>query len=269
MYSNFTKNEKIDFINYEMTVNLCGKQAKVFLQRGFFNHNVPLKDYPSPYSFPTLHLHNYPEIHLFMGEGINLTVGGESFVPEPGRVLMVPGGVYHSLDIPSSALHCAFQIDIPATKMKFISLPMELLTKFIKEIQHASATSNYARLEKYISFIGSHFIETSPVKVKKTDDYAFVILEFMSLYYNLDIHLSDLAQRLHVSEKQTARLVLKYTGKTFNEELTRYRISAAEQLMMMNPDMPIGKIASLVGYQSHSGFWKAYKRYKGEKSSSE
>lgn len=261
MQPNPTKNENIEFVNYEMSVNVCGVQTKVFLQRGFFNSNRPMKKTPSPYSFPTPHLHRYPEIHLFIGEGIKLTIEKKTLSPAPGTILIIPELTYHSLSIPENSLHCAFQLDIPIAEAGYRTLPIDLLHEFISEMNRCSSLADFSKLERYISFIASYFVAPAPQKAKQCTDYAFIILEFMSLYYNLDIHLSDLAERLHVSEKQTARLVVKYTGNTFNDELTRYRISAAKQLMAVQPDLPVSTVASLVGYQSHSGFRKAYKRY--------
>ena len=258
------EDDKPDFINYELSLDICGRRTKVFLQRGFFVHNVPLGERPSPYSFPVPHLHNYAEIHIFVGEGIKLTYENEVMIPEPSSVILIPGGVYHSTDIPPSAVHCAFQIDIPTDERVIKTLPTEFLTEFTREIQRSAATKNYSGIEKYITFIASHFIPSSTLEMKKVADYAFIIHQYMALFYNKDILLSDLAERLHISEKQTARLVLKHTGKKFSDALTSYRMSAAEQLINTYPDMPISKVATLVGYQSYSGFWKAYKKYKEE-----
>ena len=258
------KDDNQDFINYELMLDICGRRTKVFLQRGFFVHNLPLREKPSPYSFPVPHLHNYAEIHIFVGEGIKLTYENEVIIPEPGSVILIPGGVYHSTDVPPSAVHCAFQIDIPIDKMMTKALPTEFLTEFTREIQRSAATKNYSGIEKYIAFISSHFMPSSTLEMKKVADYAFIIHQYMALFYNKDILLSDLAGKLHISEKQTARLVLKHTGKNFSDALTSYRMSAANQLIKTYPDMPISTVAALVGYQSYSGFWKAYKKYKEE-----
>lgn len=251
----------IDFSSYEMVVNVCGKEKRVFFQSGFLKHVTALENKSSSYSLTPLHRHSYPEIHLFVGEGIKVTLGSESIVLETGTALMIPKLTYHSLDIPEGAMHCAFQIDTPMSEIKQARMPIDLLCEFMSEVGKCSSLADFPRLERYFSFIISYFISFAPQKAKKTTDYPFVIHEFISHYYNLDIHLSDLAERLRVTERQTARLLLKHTGKSFNDELTSYRISAAEQLMSINPSLPMSTVATLVGYQSQSGFWKAYKRY--------
>ena len=76
--------------------------------------------------------------------------------------------------------------------------------------------------------------------------------------------VKKLAEELHISVKQAERLVVLHTGCTFNTALTNNRIRAAE-FLMKTTSFSISEIANLVGYESHSGFWKAYKRYREQK----
>ncbi len=261
MNTNCNRKLNIDFASYEMVVNVCGTEQRVFFQSGFFRKNAFSPNKPLTYRATPLHRHSYPEIHFFVGKDIKVTLGNEIFFPDTGTAIIVPKLTYHALEIPPEAMHGAFQIDTPISEIKQAAIPIDLLREFIHEIGKCDSLSDFPKLERYISFISSYFVSLTPQKVKKTTDYPFIIHEFMSHYYNLDIHLSDLAERLHVTERQTARLLLKHTGKNFNDELTHYRISAAEQLMSINPNMPMSAVATMVGYHSQSGFWKAYNRY--------
>ena len=96
-------------------------------------------------------------------------------------------------------------------------------------------------------------------------DYAFILREYISYNADKNISLESLAEALCVSKKQAERLMQKHIGRTFLEELTDTRMKLAEQYRAMDENMPLTKIASLVGYQSYSGFYKAYKKYKQEK----
>ena len=113
MHASADKKIKIDFLSYEMTVNICGAHRKVFLQEGFFDCEKNLEN--GPKASAPLHRHSYPEIHLFVGDGIRVTLGNETLTPPTAAALIIPRLTYHALDVPSGALHCAFQIDTQPT----------------------------------------------------------------------------------------------------------------------------------------------------------
>jgi len=87
-----------------------------------------------------------------------------------------------------------------------------------------------------------------------------MICEMLSVFYNKDITLDDVAQKLKLSPKQTARLIVESTGNSFRQEIPRLRIEAAQHLME-SEDLTLEEVAELVGYSSYSSFWKAYHRY--------
>ena len=91
-------------------------------------------------------------------------------------------------------------------------------------------------------------------------DYGFLIHEFFSLHYSEDLHLCDLAQFLHLSERQTERLVIEHTGNTFRNELTAIRMTIAKKLLTSS-QMSLTEISQYVGYKSYAGFWKALNKY--------
>ena len=261
MQKTINERSRPDSSDYEMTLSVGGVQRKVFFQGGFFRNADATAGESLPHVITPLHRHSYPEIHLFVGEGGRVMLEDETMTPGSGVAIAIPGRTYHALELPSETMHCAFQLDTPMQEIRQAALPIDLLRRFMEEIGECTTASDLAGLERYIAFISSYFVSPMPQKVKKTTDYPFVIHEFMSHSYHLNLRLGDLAERLHVTERQTARLLVKHTGRNFNDELTHYRISAAERLMRMNPSLPMSTVAALVGYQSQSGFWKAYKRY--------
>ena len=98
-------------------------------------------------------------------------------------------------------------------------------------------------------------------KYKTPEDYLSVTVEELMDDIR-SITLSDLAQVLGLSTKQAGRLLMHYTGRTFRGELTRCRMEAARRMMAETNAPPLTVIAERVGYQSYSGFWKAFR---GEK----
>lgn len=264
---NKSKNYKIELnsINNEIMVNIGNNLAKVFLQRGFYKRTTTkCKIQKDSGASLAPHVHNYAEIHLFIGEESSFIID-EKVVPVfSGTMLSVPKNTYHIPIISEKTLHCAFQIDLPINEFKSFDISISLIEEFFKEIEKLENSSDHSRIASYISFFASYFIKTKKLHANKSTDYGFIIDSFFWLNYNKPIHLADLADELHLSVKQTERLVVLHTGCTFNIVLTNNRMRAAEHLMRTT-SLSITEIANHVGYESHSGFWKAYKRYKEQR----
>ncbi len=262
-----TKNYKIEIhsINNEFLVNIDTRPTKVFLQNGFYKRDSDReteKNQTLTYSLP--HMHNYAEIHLFLGEECKIIIDEKEYSVSAGTMLSIPKSTYHFTRISKGAEHSAFQIDLPINKIMTFDLPTGLVENFFKEIDGINSSNDHSKIANYISFFASFFIKSKANPAAKSKDYGFIIDSFFGLNYNKPIHLADLAEELHISVKQAERLVVLHTGYTFNTALTNNRIRAAEHLMKTT-SLSISEIANLVGYESHSGFWKAYKRYRENK----
>ncbi len=77
-----------------------------------------------------------------------------------------------------------------------------------------------------------------------------------------DKMLDSLAQELHLSNRQTERLIQSYFGITFREKLTITRIETAKD-MLSNSKLSIEDIAFRVGYSSRISFSTSFKNYEG------
>ena len=73
-----------------------------------------------------------------------------------------------------------------------------------------------------------------------------------------DVTVEDLAEEIGYSKSQTARIVEKITGKTFNRFLLCWRMEIA-RILIINTEQCLLDIAEAVGYQTYSGFFKAFK----------
>ena len=111
---------------------------------------------------------------------------------------------------------------------------------------------------KFFNFFQALFVGHPNIYYRANDE-GYIICEFFSNHYNGVIKVSDLAKTLGFSEKQTERLVLKFTGRTFKQELVSRRMEMARYLEK-NTNMTMTEIALYVGYNSYNGFWKAYKK---------
>jgi len=84
------------------------------------------------------------------------------------------------------------------------------------------------------------------------------IENFINKNYMKSITLSDMADCLHLSEKQTNRTLRKLTNLSFRELLLKRRLERARELII-NSDIPINEIADQIGYNSYNGFYTAFK----------
>ena len=110
-----------------------------------------------------------------------------------------------------------------------------------------------------MSLLCSYFFKDEKSTAHRINDPKFLICEFFSNQYSLDVNLGDLAKVLCLSERQAERLVVNLTGKTFQEELTSKRIAMAKRLKKTTA-LSLKEISEYVGYRSYSGFWKAMKK---------
>ncbi len=81
------------------------------------------------------------------------------------------------------------------------------------------------------------------------------------LYLNPNIKLADLAKELKLPVKQISQAINECTGENFNLFINRYRIKAAERLLIeQSHNITIDAIAELSGFSNKVSFYKAFKK---------
>lgn len=97
-------------------------------------------------------------------------------------------------------------------------------------------------------------------------DHQYLTIEEAFLYEYGTLTLTDLADRLHLSTRQTQRLLLDHYGMNFQSKKTEARMSAAA-LLLRSQGIGITQIADAVGYSSVEHFSSAFRRYYKESAS--
>ena len=82
---------------------------------------------------------------------------------------------------------------------------------------------------------------------------------YRNAYHSFTIR--ELADYLHLSERQTSRILLRQFGFTFKQIVNNNRIQTAKMMLLRGES--INRTAELVGYQSINGFRKAFKAVEG------
>ena len=235
----------------EINITLSNKKHKVFFMNGFLSS--------SNKTASNLHKHNFAEIHFVAGGKACFLIGKNKIEIESGDIMIIPHGEFHCcVEKEFSARHNAFQVDFEVPKVKKVHIGSQTVSKFFDEIDLLRNSGDYSASASYVALFCSYLCDSGKISASEVSDYGFLIQEFISMNYNKNVRLCDLADELHLSERQTERLVRLYTGNSFKEEVRKIRIKVA-QTLMQSTDMSLSEIASYVGYESYAGFWKALK----------
>ena len=238
-------------MNNKLTINIGEKKFNIFIGDIF-----AISDESS-----FVHQHNYTEIHIISGGKTVFDIQQKNYELKQSSIIAVPGNVFHSWKHESeNIIHCAFQTDIPVNTVKIQSLNTDIAEGLLREISDSYITNDYTLTCAYFNLLCSLVCDVDKIYAQKNNDYSFVIHEFFNNHYNENIKLKDLSDELHLSERQTERIVISVTGKSFRNHLAHIRISMAKYIIE-NTDMSLGEIARYVGYKSYAGFWKAYNKY--------
>ena len=99
---------------------------------------------------------------------------------------------------------------------------------------------------------------TAPIRDERLDK----IDDFFERYANEDIVLSDLAKDLHLSARQTSRVLYRNYGMGFCEKRLLARMDKAAYLLRTTL-LSVSKISEKIGYLSENSFFKAFKKIHG------
>lgn len=88
------------------------------------------------------------------------------------------------------------------------------------------------------------------------------IINHLTLNYQKEIHLNELASLFYMSKPYLCRIFKNYTGQTITEYLNNIRILKATNLLK-NTDLPIGEIATEVGFNDINYFSRTFKKIIG------
>ena len=240
---------------FKLSLKINDKLSNVFLQDGFYSL---LNERSS-----TVHKHNYAEVHIVSGGSARFKVESSEYTVNDGELIIIPRGHFHTWSDSSigngGILHTAFIIDSPINSVEIISADGDVVRGFFNEIRKFCQTQNHSIINSYIPLLLSYADKVAEAPQSKNTDDGVLIENFFSTKYADDIRLADLALILNLSQRQTERKILEYTGHTFNEELCATRMAVARYLES-STDMSMSQIAEYVGYKSYAGFWKALKK---------
>ena len=94
------------------------------------------------------------------------------------------------------------------------------------------------------------------------DDYTKTVHQILMHEYMNDIDLGYVAGRLHLSERQTTRVLQKSYGQPFSDLLLERRLTVAS-VHLTHSMLKIADIIELVGFKTSNYFFSSFKKRYG------
>lgn len=203
-----------------------------------------------PFSAAPLHTHPYPEVHILLTGRGRYTVDDEGYCLAPGDVLLIPAACPHETDAAEGSEILAFQTDLAVSARRTLSLPPALAAELCE-------ANSVEALSPVLHYLLARLLGEDGIEVCANDDAAYLINEYIEANYHRPLRLADLAAALHRSERQTQREIRRLTGGSFSALLRSHRMAVARRLAETT-DMTAAEIAAYVGYETYSGFRRAF-----------
>ena len=88
------------------------------------------------------------------------------------------------------------------------------------------------------------------------------VLDWIAAHYRESASLQEASQYVGLNPSYLSTLLKKYTGKSYTELLTDYRVEQAKQLLLMTNDK-VYTVGQKVGYEDKYYFNRVFKRITG------
>jgi transcriptional regulator GlxA family with amidase domain len=141
----------------------------------------------------------------------------------------------------------------------------ERLARRVRCEQHRDRTASAVAVRAYLlSLLVLLYRRTlhAPAPAAPVESALSAVAAHMETHYGERLHLEELAERAHLSPRQFVTRFKRAYGETPARHLTRLRIAAAQELLRSAP-RTIADIASEVGYESLSHFYRTFLRFTG------
>ncbi len=104
----------------------------------------------------------------------------------------------------------------------------------------------------------SSIVDSVYVEVDAGNKIASAVMDYLTINFNKDVRLSELADKFHFSGAYLSKLMRINFGVSAKEYLQIMRIKYAKELLSMT-DYPISKIGTLCGYSEETAFFRSFK----------
>ena len=137
----------------------------------------------------------------------------------------------------------------------------QLYTKENREYTELAITAQITMLLYELCASGAKKEKASiPINSQKNVERLRGILLYLEENYTEDLSMEAVAERFHFSRTYFTRFFKNYTGMTFKEYLTRFRIEKARELLLQT-DLTVTEIAMRCGFSDSRRFILSFSKY--------
>ena len=276
---------KTSEIYEEYSINFDGGDIVFFFNSGLCLNRIPVR-------VPEMHTHYHHELFtVFRGE-MKITTEQGTDIITAGETVIIPAGVAHRPEYSNDI----FRANLAFAKSDGEAV-LSPLHKMVEGFSNSGHIVRYTSLcilravDRILNYVHGDFkFKTGLVKgcleelaallcqdgaymndrnlkkssdsnnyrryiISATFDKAFTTRTFPIVAPTLE----ELSRRLHLSKKQTERMVKSIFGRTFGEHVIYLKMKKAQELLYTT-DMPVNKISVAIGYSSTRSFFLAFKR---------
>jgi len=215
-----------------------------------------------------VHAHRKGQLVVALHGGVTCEVPDALWIAPAQYGIWVPGGVPHRNKATDNARICFLLIEPSALDMPDACCTLRISPMVREMIQHlADQGVDYPRsglTERLVSVLLEQLsiAPIEPLKLPISQHPKLrILVDGLTRDCSSRLSLQEWADRLAMSEKTLARLVLKETGLTFGRWQQRLRLLFALQLLATG--MSVQRVAGDLGYESVTAFITMFKKALG------
>lgn len=224
---------------------------------------------------------NY-ELHMILNGSCELDVASKTYILEEGQAIIIAPNEYH---IPRVTSETFLRLSIPfslsehhQSKSLWQAIPTSIILPLAPELQQlsrsilAELSGNQAFCDDLLSALLTNLmiclfrtldindVAGNSIKKAPSDwrtDMIDTFFEDNMACYGAE---EQLAEALHISKRQLARVLLEHYNMNFRQKLLTTRMDYAGWLLRTT-SKSIGEICRIVGYYSETTFFKNFKNH--------
>ncbi|KWX69855.1 response regulator transcription factor [Paenibacillus jilunlii] len=117
-------------------------------------------------------------------------------------------------------------------------------------------------LKRLVKRVVHQTLDTYHATEKDYSPHVMAVLDFVKNYYQEELSLKTLSQKLDLHPNYLGQLFQQEAGTSFSDYVNQYRIERATHLLLYS-DKKTAEVATEVGYWDTSYFYRQFKKYAG------
>ena len=228
----------------------------------------------------TLHGHDFYELDIITGESARSALNGKAVTAERGAVFFLTPADFHEYSFEGGFDLYNIQFTVDAVSPTVLSLLTESDKRaFFPSAERFERILSYTELLYSVSGSGktngeiaARLIECILLTLKEelsgeserrsATASLGAAISFIHAHFKENPKLSEVAEKLSVSEKHFCRLFKEYTGQTYKEYLRGVKLRYARRLVIAT-DFSVTEISEVCGYSTQTHFNREFKEYYG------